>query len=255
MVKSFLIQRLGNKKNEIKHFKYLLPKDSKYIVEPFGGSFAVIREMYMDKKYKRYVNDNDGILYSLYKEPELYIEGLKKFQELCTNNMILMDKNNKLYPNTKIVISEFRKEDNKFVNMIIGNRLVRGQTIKHVKKFPDYTDSLEIISKINFSNEDWEDNVKKFLGKKNAFIFLDPPYLFSNNTQYDKQFNNDSDCSDIVIKIKDMMTNKNTKAKIMLIVNNLKLIKLLFGDLVKLEYDVIYQMSKKKDSHLVITNY
>lgn len=254
MVKSFLIQRFGNKKNDIKNFDHLLPFDIKNIIEPFGGSFAVTREKYMDKKYNRYVNDNDDVLYSLYKEPELYMKSLKKFHDICGDNLILFEKINKYYPDTKIVLDEFKKDKNKFTDMIINNRNMRG-TIKHYKNFPDYNDSLKIMKKINFTNDDWEIVINKWKNKKDTFLFLDPPYLFSNNKFYDQQFNNDSDCSDIIIKILNILKDPKTKAKIMLVINNLKIIKLLFSDYIKLEYEKIYQMAKRKDSHIVICNY
>jgi len=50
-----LFGRLGNKTTDIKHFRDLLPIDVKFVIEPFGGTFAVIRIIYGDKKYKKYI--------------------------------------------------------------------------------------------------------------------------------------------------------------------------------------------------------
>ena len=44
MVKTInIIRRIGSKQNDLKHFKHLLPLDVETVVEPFGGSFAVIK--------------------------------------------------------------------------------------------------------------------------------------------------------------------------------------------------------------------
>ena len=48
-----IIRRLGNKETDIKFFKHLLPLDAKTVVEPFGGTFAVIKHFYKATiKYK-----------------------------------------------------------------------------------------------------------------------------------------------------------------------------------------------------------
>ena len=43
-----IINRLGNKETDMKHFKHLLPLDVKTVAEPFSGSFAVIKHLYKD---------------------------------------------------------------------------------------------------------------------------------------------------------------------------------------------------------------
>ncbi len=64
--KANLIQRMGSKTNDIKFFINYLPLDVINVVEPFGGSFAVIRHVYNDEKYNKYVNDNDDDLFYTY---------------------------------------------------------------------------------------------------------------------------------------------------------------------------------------------
>ena len=59
-IKNIYFIRMGNKQNDIKFFEHLLPyKNINTIIEPFAGTFAVIRNCYYDKKYKRIINDND----------------------------------------------------------------------------------------------------------------------------------------------------------------------------------------------------
>lgn len=64
------IQRMGSKTNDIKEFIDILPMNVTNIIEPFGGSFAVSRDVYPDKKYNKYINDLDPMIVYLYDHPE-----------------------------------------------------------------------------------------------------------------------------------------------------------------------------------------
>ena len=57
----------------------------------------------------------------------------------------------------------------------------------------------------------------------------------------------------IIIDILDYI--KTSKCKVMLIINKLNILEYLFNDFIKDEYLKIYQISKKKMYHLIITNY
>ena len=48
---------------------------------------------------------------------------------------------------------------------------------------------------------------------------------------------------------------KNAKCKVMLIINKLNILEYLFKDFIRGEYIRIYQNTKKKMKHLIITNY
>ena len=62
-----IICRLGNKQNDIKYFSQFLPLDVKTVVEPFGGSFAVIKHFYKDiNTYDFHINDADENLFCMY---------------------------------------------------------------------------------------------------------------------------------------------------------------------------------------------
>ena len=43
-----IINRLGNKETDMKHFNHLLPVDVKTVAEPFSGPLAVIKHVYKD---------------------------------------------------------------------------------------------------------------------------------------------------------------------------------------------------------------
>jgi site-specific DNA-adenine methylase len=245
MGKSHLIGRIGSKTNDIKFFNHLLPLDVKKVVEPFGGSFAVIRDVYSDNKYKKYVNDNDEILNHVYNHMKDLKNGYEKWNVI--NNMDI---------NTKEKIKEFQKDNS--IHDLIKKYIVDIKVIKNSiaksKNMDDVDDEIKKFKKINFTNEDAFETIEKHRKDKNTFIFLDPPYLFSDNSGYSAQ-NEKSDMTDYIFKIYDIMKDKKTKCKIMLIINDLKILRRIFQDFIKGDYNKIYQVGKKKMKHLIITNY
>lgn len=243
MGKTHLIQRLGSKTTDIKHFKSLLPMDVKTVVEPFGGSFAVIRDCYAEDKYKKYVNDTDSALYFIYTNIDKLIDGLKKWNEIAVMEINCKEKKEKLH--------ELGLDKN-IEKYIIDNMIIRGIISK--KKSMNFDDDLKIIKNINFSNNDAFEIIEKFRKDKNAFIFLDPPYLFSNNSSYEGQ-NKDMDNTDFYFKFLDILDDTKTKAKIMLVINDLKILRTLYKNYIKSDYNKTYQTSNKKTKHLIITNY
>ena len=72
---SNIITRIGSKQNDLKFFKQYLPLDVKTVVEPFAGSFAVIKHFYVDlNRYDFHINDNDETLQYLYHNPQALID-------------------------------------------------------------------------------------------------------------------------------------------------------------------------------------
>jgi site-specific DNA-adenine methylase len=251
-----LFGRLGNKTTDIKHFKQYLPTDNKMVIEPFGGSFAVIRKEYADDKYKKYVNDNDQILYKIYTNFDKYSKLSKDFNDIATNT-----KNEDLIgiPLKSMLpeIEEYAKKnkiDNDLINFWKSEKTIKG--IVKVIKNADHTEFINIMKNISFSCDDWETVINKFKHNKDAFIFLDPPYLYSDNSGYSKcKFTGGMDVSDIIYKVLEIFKDKKTKSKIMFIINDIKLIRWLFNDFIKGEYTKIYQVSKRKENHLIICNF
>jgi site-specific DNA-adenine methylase len=247
-----LIGRLGNKDNDIKHFCNLLPSDIKNFVEPFGGSYSLCRNIYYDDKYNKYVNDTDSDLYYIYENIDLWAKERDRFNKLALKHY----DEDKKFVNFKKFKEEFDKD---FTNEIIKRSLekifiIRGGLVKTIKNNLNFDDQIKFHNKINFSNKDWKEIMEKFYKDKNAFIFLDPPYLFSDNSSYQEQ-REQKDNTDMPILILDYFKNKKTKCKIMLVVNDIKYIRMLFKDYIKCEYDKIYQIGKRKEKHLVICNY
>lgn len=244
MVKSHLISRIGSKTNDIKFFKELLPMDIKTIVEPFGGSFALIRDVYFEDKYKKYVNDLDPNLYYIYTHIDDLINGYK-----------LWNKINDLDIKTREKIELLKKQDinNDIKQYIYKSQIVRGSITK-TKNIDVLNDDIKLIEKIHFSNIDAFKFMDNFLYDKDTFIFLDPPYLFSDNKAYNPQ-KEDTDATDYYVYFLNILKDKNIKAKIMIIINDLKILRWIFKDFIKGEYNKTYQIAKKLSKHLIITNY
>jgi site-specific DNA-adenine methylase len=253
-----LFGRLGNKTNDIKYFKEYLPLDVKNVVEPFGGTFAVIRNVYDDKKYKKYVNDNDEILFKIYTHSEDYSKMSIEFNNIASNN--LNENGNTIYENVINEIQKIeqsKKYDQDLINYWKTEKIIRGRLIKVIKnKNMNHDKFIKVMKEIKFSNIDYLEYLKKFIYKKDTFIFLDPPYLFSDNSQYSQQKRIDGcDMTDILYEILEIFNNKKVKARIMLIINDMKIIRWMFKNYIKGSYDKIYQIAKRKDKHLIITNY
>ena len=98
-------------------------------------------------------------------------------------------------------------------------------------------------------------------------MFLDPPYMFSDNSGYEKYFMDDNnfdkkdftinkyDSTKMIIDIYELFKDEKTKCKIMFIINKLYFIEWLFNGYIKGSYVKTYQVGKKKETLLIITNY
>ena len=247
-----IINRLGNKTTDIKYFKHLLPNTPDNIIEPFGGSFAVIRNCYDYPEYNKFVNDNDEALYSIYTNPEAY-------KNLCieANNLCLANLNENgfcIYTNVIEQINNmpYNRDLIEYWKMC---KIIRGTCIKLVKNI-NFDKSIQQLSNINFSCVDWFNYTYDHAKNENTFIFLDPPYLFSDNSQYSQcKRRENCDVTDIIYKILEIFKNPLTKAKMMLVINDMKIIRWLFNGYIVGGYEKIYQLGKRKDKHLIICNY
>ena len=248
-----LFGRLGNKTTDIKYFKEYLPLECKNIVEPFGGTFAVIKNIYSDQKYKKYVNDNDETLYKIYCNPLEYTKLIIEVNNLAKNN--LFDNGNVNY---KEFIKEFNKlkYDDDLKDFYKKEKIVRGTLVKYLKSNIIFDKQIEFMKTINFSSIDYLECINKHVKNNDTFIFLDPPYLFSDNSNYSKQARKDGeDMTNMLYEILEVFQSKKTKAKIMMIINDMKIIRWMFGKYIKGDYNKIYQLGKRKAKHLIICNY
>ena len=250
MVKSAnIIRRLGNKENDIKFFKHLLPLEVKTVVEPFGGTFAVIKHFYKDvNKYKFHINDNDEVLYYVYCN---YKDIIAKYEELCKiyiNEYVAEEMKHKFksYFNTLDINENIKK-------YIDRNIFVRGNMFKPMKSFSNFNiNEKTILDTSILTNLDYKNIFELYKDDPDTFMFLDPPYLFSDNSNYSSQLR-ETDMTQIIIDILEFL--KVCKCKVMLIINKLNIINYLFKEYIRGEYLRVYQISKNQTYHLIITNY
>ena len=163
MVKLNIIKRLGNKKDDIKYFEHHLPKNIKYVVEPFGGSFAVSKYVYQDlDKYIIHINDNDPVLYHIYKNYKQSIDLVKKLDELYNDKYQNKSKEFKNYVEN-LDINDYLKQ------YIINTKFIRGHIYKPVKS-QSYNEIEEnILKHAIITHEDYKSVMKKYKYKKKCF--------------------------------------------------------------------------------------
>ena len=241
-----VINRIGSKENDIKFFKHLLPLDVETVVEVFGGSFAVIKHFYKDlDKYKFHINDLDDDLFYIYNN---YNEMIAKFKELNETYIESFEYKNKEFK----LYFESLEMNGHLKNYLYKTNFVRGCMFKPKKSLNYNPIEIDILNNALITNKDYKELFAQYHDDENAFLFLDPPYLFSDNSGYNPQ-NEDTDMTQIIIDILELI--KTCKCKVMIVINKLNILSYLFKDFVKTEYGKIYQISKKKAIHIVITNY
>ena len=101
---------------------------------------------------------------------------------------------------------------------------------------------------ITIINTDAIDILKEYQNNNKTLILLDPPYLVSCNSFY-----NDPKCN-----IYEYLYNNkinNMQSKILLILENIWIIKLLFNDFEKMTYNKKYQSNKKNTEHTIYANF
>jgi 16S rRNA G966 N2-methylase RsmD len=248
MKNHFYIPYCGNKRQEVKHiYDNIDFTDITTVVEPFCGSCAMSYYISTQREGLKYIlNDNNKYLKEMY---EIMLDNNKidKFEKDFEVKVKSFKDNREMY-NTIV------KEDN-LLSWFIKNKLYNirpclypslrsyKETI-NLKLFPIY--NFFKNNDITFSNDCGLTIYEKYKNSKNNLILLDPPYINSTNDYY---LNAD-------VNIYEYLCNNNINneiAEIILILENIWMIKLLFKhNKIKFEYDKKYVMSKKKTSHIII---
>jgi len=262
----FFIPYYGNKRQEVENI-YNSIKDRltniKNIVEPFCGSSAL--SYYIStlhpKKYKYFLNDNNKMLIELYnilkddkKTENFYKSLLTKISN--TTNSLLEDGNIPLTKEQyKILIKD---QETDIYAYLIANKIYsirpglfpqeKNITVKSLESFINapIIDFLR-TEDITFTNIDALELYNQHKTNPKSFIFLDPPYLASNNDWYKSPDTNIYE----YLYDNDIMKEK---AFICLCLENNWIIKLLFKDKPSTTYDKKYETTKKTTTHIIILN-
>jgi site-specific DNA-adenine methylase len=251
MKNHFFISYAGNKRNECDEiYKQLINKldDVEYIIEPFCGTSAISYYISLKhpKKFKYILNDNNYHLIECYKIFQ-DDERLKLFINALNNLTENINKENYM----KLI-----KEDTTegwFIKHKICSIRAGLFPLNYKKKDFKFLLDVPIIQflrneDIQFMNIDATNLINDFKDNEKALILLDPPYLMALNDFYLKATTN------VYEYIYD--TNiKNMRCKILLVLENNWIIKLLFIDTIKHSYGKLYQPGKKKTTHLIISNF
>lgn len=248
MKNHFYFPYAGNKRNEAeKIYNYINFENVEYIIEPYCGSCAISYYIWLkNPTYKFILNDNNNYLKEMYL---ILIDDvkLKEFEDKINNEIIPKISKNKIdyvnYLKDKNIYTWFIA--NKFYN-------IRAGLYPSESKFKNIDLNkygiTEFFKKadITFTNIEGIECYKKYKDNVNNLLLLDPPYLSTHNHFYSKPD----------VNIYEYLFNNNIdseKAKIYLILENMWIIKLLFDKYPKFEYAKIYEMSKKKTTHIIIT--
>jgi hypothetical protein len=248
MKNHFYIPYCGNKRQEVKHiYDNIDFTDITTVVEPFCGSCAMSYYISTQREGLKYIlNDNNKYLKEMY-EIMLDDNKIEKIEKDFEDKV-------KSFKDNKEMYDTIVKEDN-LLSWFIKNKLYNirpglypslrsyKETI-NLKLFPIY--NFFKNNDITFSNDCGLTIYEKYKNSKNNLILLDPPYINSTNDYY---LNAD-------VNIYEYLCNNNINneiAEIILILENIWMIKLLFKhNKIKFEYDKKYVMSKKKTSHIII---
>ena len=240
--------------NDLKYFKHLVPAGAKTIVEPFCGSCAMTLTLFADHaKYKYHFNDLDPHLFAVLSNVHGYLEFKADVIQIYNDfNRDHSGESTDRHPNlAKLWKSTVQSIDSPFTNFYVNEKFIRSALFKISKDNPDMN-HVAIFEKATKTHEDYKIVMEQYRWDEEAFVFLDPPYLFSDNSGYYPQ-NDDSDMTDIIVFILDFFAS--CSCKVMLIINDLKILRYLFRDHIKGDYMRTYQIGKKKARHLIIANY
>jgi site-specific DNA-adenine methylase len=252
----FFIPYYGNKRTEVEKIYNVIKDDiDKYntIVEPFCGTSAFSYYVWLNNKDKNlsYVlNDNNKFLIELYN----ISKDEEKFKNLY-NNLILLQE---ATANKQKYLEVVKKADSDLISYIYVHKVynIRPGLYPTGKTFT--ADSWKTFlnapiidfirnAKITFLNKDALEVYNEYKTNKKALIFLDPPYLASENSWY----NNPS------VNIYEYLFENDIlkeKALIVLCLENNWIIKMLFKGKKSIVYDKKYEATKKKTEHIIIIN-
>lgn len=249
MKNHFYIAYSGNKRNEVKDiYDNLDLSGVNVIIEPYCGSCAISYFISTKKSGLKYIlNDNNKYLKEMY---ELMIDDNKidKFEEEYKKLFIDLDKNkyNEIVKKEGLLYWMLK---NKYYCLRPGLYPLESRKCSKelkLKQTPIY--KFFKNENIEFLNMDGVECYKKYKDDETNLLLLDPPYLSSYNDFY-------FDSSTLIYEYLFNNDIEKEKAKIYLILENMWIIKMLFkNNKFVFEYNKKYEGSKKKTTHIIISN-
>jgi len=251
----FFISYSGNKRKECEtiyeEIRDLLDGDTiDTIIEPYCGTSAIsyfISHNYPNK-FKYILNDNDEHLikmYEIFKDPEQLDIFIQQLNEATTS--LDKDKYAVLIRQTaEPHLAWFIKHKIYCIRQGLFPLNYKQKSFDKLKDTPiiSFLRSEDITTSVR----DGIDVVEQYKDDERVLIILDPPYLQLNNDFYKNSNTN-------VYEYYSKNSISCMKSKTLLILNNIWIIRLLFKDHIKSQYNKMYQPNKRKVEHLIIKNF
>jgi site-specific DNA-adenine methylase len=255
-------QYYGSKRLDLKHFQHLFPKldETNIFVEPFCGSCSV--SLHIEKTTPNppnfHLNDNDPELINFYVDVKrrggikYYLDEINKMGRSSKNEFIQAIDNHpdpwvQWYANKK-----FRYRGQGKGSYIEFHRLNKTGPFTH--KIPE---SDKLITKAGITCLDYMDIFNQYKDNEKAFLFLDPPYLDSFNSEYNdlkrEKGQTIKDSTRVFIDILNLL--KTCKCKVLFIINANAMTEYLYKPYIKGFYNKTYQMTKRVTTHFICNNY
>lgn len=258
--KQFILNYVGSKYQESKHIDILNIDFDKYetIIEPFGGSFGFSRYLHEKKKlthlnYIIYDNDEDLIKFYQYFKSLIienkhidfineYNEEVQKIKDNCspikTSPSLLNGKEFTVFLNNY-------KHENIYMDYLIHKNHSQGSQFSRTS-FKKNCGFFELIKSATFIFSNFEDIDDDILTNKKTLIYLDPPYIATDNSPY-KNVNINSSFEKI-IKVYEF-------AQCLMVHQYNFFLMYIFKDYKQHVYDKKYSFTKKNVKHHFIYNF
>jgi site-specific DNA-adenine methylase len=267
MKNHFIFSYSGNKRDEVDRLFDMMNLDDqpniKYIVEPCCGTSAVSYYISTKRpnKYTYILNDLSDMLYTIYKT--LMDKVLSDKLETEINNLVTIFNSFDNMKDRKLFWDPIRqkKSEKTFCEYVFTQKfgVLQGKMcppfdrVKQIK--PIAIDSFPIVKflrseKVILFNKPDIEIIKQYRDDEEYLLFLDPPYISTSNAEYS---NCDMNVYGYLSSPKGNI--ENYKCKIYLILENIWIMKVLFNKaLIRDTYKKIYQGSRKKTEHIILSN-
>ena len=258
---TFYFSYIGNKRLEYNTIKEYIPRASsiKYFVEPFSGTASVAYLWYTDNKQANVeyiINDLDADLIKFYEAVQN--NKLKKMIGFINKNLSSSSFERIKKKKTKNLNEWFymKKIYSRYegINPFKNNKRKVGKI-----QYDKYHEREEFDKQLVLTSLDFTEILDVFKNNKKAFLFIDPPYLDSYNSNYSEYKNGLTEDGTIVDRTMIFIQLKQfldvAKCRVMLVINSNAIINYIFKGYITHEYSKTYGSTKKKTRHVIITNY
>jgi len=251
----FYFSYVGSKSKDLKNFIKFIPDHIQHIIEPFCGACSVSRFLATKHEFHEccfHVDDNDneliGFLQTIHSGhgPDIFRHAQQRVDNEKPKSFGHKSSSYFQHPTNSI--------DDYFYYRFYSNSKYHYIHRRKHENYDDFHITNNFFKNAHISCLDYTDVLNQYKNDATAFLFIDPPYLDSFNVCY-KSFNQKTSNDNTRIFVDLVKYIKSCKCKVMIILNDNALVRYLFDGYIKSSYDKIYQFSKRKAVHLVITNY